>query len=141
MVFFLFFSSSQFLAAVSIRTTCSLHSALFQHNNSIPPLVAALPPGPGSLDFSPACFGIFYTDLLRACISSDVSVLFYLIPCPCPSPLCLVSASALSWAPVCSFVSFHILLYMLSPGSYEIRFISTCFVSLTRLFLIKSVVM
>ena len=36
------------------------------------PLVIALPPGPGSLGFSPACFGTFHTDLLRACISSDV---------------------------------------------------------------------
>lgn len=52
---------------VSIWTT--LHSTRLNH--LLDPLVAALPPGPGSLDFSPACFGTFHNDPLLACISSD----------------------------------------------------------------------
>jgi hypothetical protein len=78
-IFFLFFFP--FLCS---SFNLDYHSALFQHNNDIPSLVAALPPGPGSLDFRPACFGTFHTDLLRACVLSDVSVLFYLNSCPCP---------------------------------------------------------
>lgn len=38
---------------------------------SISPLVDVLPPGLGSLDFSPDCFGTFHNDPLLACISSD----------------------------------------------------------------------
>lgn len=72
----IFLSSFPFFTEVSIRTALALHSAFFQHNSDIPSLVAALPPGPGSLDFSPACFGTFHTDLLRACVLSDVSVVF-----------------------------------------------------------------
>lgn len=55
-----------------VKFSLSILTALAPPGQPLDPLVAALPPGPGSLDFSPACFGTFHTDPLRACISSDV---------------------------------------------------------------------
>jgi hypothetical protein len=135
-----FLSSFPFFAAVSIWTALALHSALFQHNNDIPSLVAALPPGPGSLDFSPACFGTFHTDLLRACVSSNFSVVFLsepvsvsriviFGPVPCLEHLRVDLCLYASCSPCCPRVAMRL------------SFISICLVFLMQLALINSAVM
>ena len=69
-LFFLFFFN------LSIRT-CPCAPL----GQPLDPLVAALPPGPGSLNFRPACFCTYHTNLLPACLSSDVlSFLSELVP-------------------------------------------------------------
>jgi hypothetical protein len=78
------------------RTYSKLFSARFQSGlplrsvRPLDPLVDVLPPGPGSLDFSPACFGTFHTDLMPACVYSDVLSLFYLNSCLCFAASCPV---------------------------------------------------
>ncbi|KAK4867633.1 hypothetical protein LT330_001143 [Penicillium expansum] len=74
------------------------------------PLVAALPPGPGSLNFSPAGFCTFHTNLLPACLSSDVlSFLSELVP-----------LKSLPLSPPVSIILLRIMVSALRPDSYDI---------------------
>lgn len=84
----------------------SILTALASLDQPLDPLVAALPPGPGSLDFSPACFGTFHTDPLRACMHFFRCVLFFFtLNRLCCSVLSLVKC--LGWA---------FLLHIMMPG-------------------------
>lgn len=136
-----FFGSFHFVAAVSIWTTFALHLVLLQQNDDIPLLVAALPPGPGSFDFSPACFGTFHTDLLRACVLSDVSALFYLSSCPRPLFVIFLGQRLVLSSLRVDFRPFTSWFLCCPRRAMKLCSFLPVFLSLTRLSLINSAVM